>query len=286
MSEHDHDHHDGDDGPLSKLPVPDEVQDAIRTLIRWAGDDPSREGLLETPARVARAWKEYCQGYTDDPGIHLAKVFHEVGGYEEIVLLKDIPFQSHCEHHMAPIIGKASIAYLPRKHVVGISKLARVLHGFAQRLQIQERLTAEVAQCIWDHLKPQGVAVVIGAARLHDGARRAYAGRRDDHQPADGGIPGRRVEPEGSAEPDGLLAEMCRSPGARNRVAPDQCAKPRVRPPGNGKSWYLPSIQPRLARYLRLQPFRTHATPHPQRYGCPVRWMDPRLLLMKSKRNG
>ena len=158
-----HDHQDRDDGPLAKLPVPDEVQDAIRTLIRWSGDDPEREGLYDTPARVARAWKEYCQGYHEDPAAHLARVFHEVGGYDEVVLLKDIPFQSHCEHHMAPIIGKASIAYLPRDHVVGISKLARVLHGFAQRLQIQERLTAEVAQCIWDNLQPQGVAVVIEA---------------------------------------------------------------------------------------------------------------------------
>ncbi|MET0587217.1 MAG: GTP cyclohydrolase I FolE [Novosphingobium sp.] len=157
------DHVDRDDGPLAKLPVPDDVQDAIRTLIRWAGDEPDREGLYDTPARVARAWKEYCRGYDEDPASHLARVFHEVGGYDEVVLLKDIPFQSHCEHHMAPIIGKASIAYLPRDHVVGISKLARVLHGYASRLQIQERLTAEVAQCIWDHLKPQGVAVVIEA---------------------------------------------------------------------------------------------------------------------------
>ena len=163
MHDHDHDHVDRDDGPLAKMPVPDEVQDAIRTLIRWSGDDPEREGLLDTPARVGRAWKEYCQGYAEDPAIHLSRVFHEVGGYDEVVLLKDIPFQSHCEHHMAPIIGKASIAYLPKDHVVGISKLARVLHGFAQRLQIQERLTAEVAQCIWDNLNPQAVAVVIEA---------------------------------------------------------------------------------------------------------------------------
>jgi GTP cyclohydrolase IA len=163
IHDHDHDFIDRDDGPLAKMPVPDEVQDAIRTLIRWSGDDPSREGLLDTPARVGRAWKEYCQGYAEDPAIHLSRVFHEVGGYDEVVLLKDIPFQSHCEHHMAPIIGKASIAYLPKDHVVGISKLARVLHGFAQRLQIQERLTAEVAQCIWDNLHPQAVAVVIEA---------------------------------------------------------------------------------------------------------------------------
>ena len=147
-----------------KPPVPDDVQDAIRTLIRWAGDDPGREGLLDTPKRVARAWKEYCLGYGEDPAIHLSRVFEEVGGYDELVLLKDIPFQSHCEHHMAPIIGKASIAYMPTDRVVGISKLARVLHGFARRLQVQERLTAEVARCIQDHLKPHGVAVVIEAA--------------------------------------------------------------------------------------------------------------------------
>lgn len=146
-----------------KLPVPHEVADAVRTLIRWAGDDPEREGLLDTPNRVARAWKEYCQGYLGDPAIHLSRTFEEVGGYDEIVLLKQIPFQSHCEHHMAPIVGTASIAYLPTNKVVGISKLARVLHGFAQRLQVQERLTAEVADCIWEHLHPQGVAVVIEA---------------------------------------------------------------------------------------------------------------------------
>ena len=144
--------------------VPADVAEAIRTLIRWAGDDPTREGLLDTPRRVAKAWKEYCAGYADHPELHLARVFEEVGGYDEIVLLKDIPFQSHCEHHMAPIIGVAHVAYLPRNHVVGISKLARVLHGFARRLQVQERLTAEVADCIWANLKPLGVAVVIEAS--------------------------------------------------------------------------------------------------------------------------
>ena len=144
--------------------VPEEVAQAVRTLIRWAGDDPDREGLLDTPRRVARAWREYARGYEEDPAAHLSRTFEEVGGYDEIVLLKDIPFQSHCEHHMAPIIGKAAIAYLPTDHVVGISKLARVLHGYARRLQIQEKLTAEVAQCIWDNLKPRGVAVVIDAS--------------------------------------------------------------------------------------------------------------------------
>ena len=163
MADHDHDFGDDDVQGTPKPHVPDAVQDAIRTLIRWAGDDPEREGLVDTPKRVARAWKEYCQGYAEDPARHLIRQFGEVGGYDEVVLLKDIPFQSHCEHHMAPITGTASIAYLPKNRVVGISKLARVLHAYARRLQIQERLTAEVAQCIWDNLHPHGVAVVIEA---------------------------------------------------------------------------------------------------------------------------
>ena len=161
-------HGDPDDGDLVQaapaVAIPADVTDAVRTLLRWAGDDPDREGLLDTPRRVARAWREYFRGYAEDPAEHLHRTFEEVGGYDEIVLLKDIPFQSHCEHHLAPIIGKAAIAYLPQDRVVGISKLARVLHGYARRLQVQERLTAQVADAIWEHLQPKGVAVVIEAS--------------------------------------------------------------------------------------------------------------------------
>ncbi|MEA3539386.1 GTP cyclohydrolase I FolE [Sphingosinicella sp.] len=151
--------------------IPQDVLGAVRRLIEWAGDDPAREGLADTPGRVARAYREYFRGYAEDPALHLSRTFEEVGGYDEIVLLRDIAFQSHCEHHMAPIIGKAHIAYLPGDRVVGISKLARVLKGFASRLQVQERLTAEVADCIWEHLQPRGVAVVIEAAHACMSAR-------------------------------------------------------------------------------------------------------------------
>lgn len=137
--------------------------DAVRELLRWVGEDPDREGLLETPRRVVDAYLEYFRGYGEDPAAYLAKTFEEVGGYDEIVLLRDIPFHSHCEHHMAPILGKAHVAYLPEDRVVGISKLARVVHAYARRLQVQERLTAEVAECIDTQLKPKGVGVIIEA---------------------------------------------------------------------------------------------------------------------------
>ena len=140
-----------------------EVEDAVRTLIRWAGDDPDREGLRETPSRVVRAYEEWFAGYTNDPREYLRSTFEEIGGYDEVVMLRDIGFESHCEHHMAPIIGKVHIGYLPRNRVVGISKLARLVETYAKRLQIQEKLTAEIATCLDSVLKPHGVAVVVEA---------------------------------------------------------------------------------------------------------------------------
>ena len=142
----------------------DDVEDAIRTILTWIGEDPSREGLSETPARVARAYKSYFAGYDQNPEEYLRKTFEETAGYDEMVLLRNIPFQSHCEHHMAPIIGRAWVGYVPRSRVVGISKLARVVEAYASRLQIQERMTAEIANIIDEVLQPQGVAVVIKTA--------------------------------------------------------------------------------------------------------------------------
>ena len=146
-----------------RRPTQQEAEEAVRTLIAWAGDDPAREGLLDTPKRVVNAYKEWFEGYGEDPVKYLSRTFEDVQGYDDIVVLRNIEVESHCEHHIAPFIGKAYVAYKPQNAVVGISKLARVLHGFAHRLQIQERLTAEVAQCIWDNLEPHGVAVVIEA---------------------------------------------------------------------------------------------------------------------------
>lgn len=140
-----------------------EAEEAVRTLLRWAGDDPSRPGLLDTPARVARAYGEFFKGYAQDPADILRTTFDEIDGYDEMVLLKDIEFSSHCEHHMAPIVGRAHVAYLPEHRVVGISKLARLVEAYAKRLQIQERMTVQIADAIRDVLMPRGVAVVIEA---------------------------------------------------------------------------------------------------------------------------
>lgn len=145
-------------------PSREEAEEAIRTLIRWAGDDPGREGLLDTPSRVAKAYEEWFQGYAEDPVDHLKRTFEETDGYDELVLLKDIRFESHCEHHMAPIIGRAHIGYLPHRRVVGISKLARLVEIFAKRLTIQEKMTAQIANALNEILQPEGVAVVIEAA--------------------------------------------------------------------------------------------------------------------------
>src|SRR3954465_13096883 len=146
---------------VRKRPTQEDAEAAVRTLIEWAGDDPDREGLQETPKRVAKAYRELFAGYEIDPKDYLARTFEEVGGYDELVILKDIPVVSFCEHHMLPFIGRAHVGYLPSNRVVGISKLARVVRGFARRLQIQEKLTAEIAGAICDILKPKGVGVVI-----------------------------------------------------------------------------------------------------------------------------
>ncbi len=140
-----------------------EAEAAVRVLLEWAGDDPDREGLIETPARVARSYRELFAGYEEDPRDYLSRTFEEVGGYDEMVVLRDIPVVSFCEHHMLPFVGKAHVGYLPTNRVVGISKLARVVNGFSRRLQIQEKLSAEIATAIQDILQPSGVGVVIEA---------------------------------------------------------------------------------------------------------------------------
>lgn len=148
---------------LARRPSREEALDAVRKLLAYAGDDPDREGLLETPDRVVRSWDEFFSGYFEDPVEILSRTFEETDGYDEMVILRDIPFNSHCEHHIRPIIGHAHIAYLPNKRVVGISKLARVLEVYAKRLQIQEKMTAQIANAINDVLAPKGVGVVIEA---------------------------------------------------------------------------------------------------------------------------
>ena len=148
---------------LNGRPTRAEAEAAVRVLLRWAGDDPGREGLADTPARVARAYEEWFGGYAMDPIAYLQRTFEETDGYDEVIVLRDIGFESHCEHHLAPIVGKAHVAYLPSNRVVGISKLARVVEAYARRLQVQEKMTAQIANTINDVLKPRGVGVVIEA---------------------------------------------------------------------------------------------------------------------------
>ena len=150
----------------SERPSQKEAEDAVRVLLRWAGDDPQREGLLDTPARVAKAYRELFAGYDQNPEDVLGRTFEEVAGYDDIVLVRDIPFFSHCEHHMVPIIGKAHVAYLPNGRVLGLSKIARVIEIFGRRLQTQEAMTAQIANAIDDTLRPRGVAVMIDAEHM------------------------------------------------------------------------------------------------------------------------
>ena len=147
-----------------RKPSRKQAEEAIRTLLLWAGDDPTREGLVDTPARVVRAYEDWFSGYKEDPLQYLKRTFEEVEGYDEMIVLRDIEFESHCEHHMAPIIGHAHVGYLPDNKVVGISKLARVVEAYARRLQVQEKMTAQIANCIQDILQPKGVGVVIEAS--------------------------------------------------------------------------------------------------------------------------
>lgn len=142
-------------------PTREDAERAVRTLLEWIGDDPDREGLKQTPARVAKAYEDWFSGYREDPVAFLRRTFYEVDGYDEMIVLRDIRFESHCEHHLAPIIGKVHVGYLPDRNVVGISKLARVVETFARRLQVQESMTAQIAHCIQDVLEPKGVGVIV-----------------------------------------------------------------------------------------------------------------------------
>ena len=152
------------DGAETNGPTREQAEAAVQTLIRWMGDDPSREGLHDTPGRVVRAYEEFCSGYAEDPVEYLSRTFEETDGYDEMIVLRDIRVESHCEHHILPIVGLAHVGYIPDRRVVGISKLARVVDAYAKRLQVQEKLTAQIANCIERVLKPRGVAVVIEAA--------------------------------------------------------------------------------------------------------------------------
>jgi len=151
---------------IKNKPTKEEAKEAVKTLIKWAGDDPTREGLLETPNRVAKSYQDFFSGYNEDPREILSKKFREVEGYDEMIVLKDIRLESHCEHHMVPFIGKAHVGYLPNNKIVGLSKLARVVELFSKRLQIQEKLTAQIANTIDEILKPKGVGVIIEASHL------------------------------------------------------------------------------------------------------------------------
>ena len=151
---------------IKNKPTKEEVKEAVKTLIKWAGDDPTREGLLETPNRVVKSYQDFFSGYDEDPREILSKKFREVEGYDEMIVLKDIRLESHCEHHMVPFIGKAHVGYLPNNKIVGLSKLARVVELFSKRLQIQEKLTAQIANAIDEILKPKGVGVIIEASHL------------------------------------------------------------------------------------------------------------------------
>ena len=173
-------------------PTQAEAESAVRTLIRWVGDDPDREGLKGTPKRVAKAYKEWFAGYDEDPSDYLQRTFEQVGGYDEMVLLRDIRFESHCEHHIAPIIGSVHIGYLPRNRVIGISKLARLVDTFARRLQVQEKMTAEIANCLNSGLKPHGVGV---GARMHDNQGRTQDRGDNGHQPYARSVPDPKTDP-------------------------------------------------------------------------------------------
>lgn len=155
-----------DPATVSLRPTQEEAEAAVRVLLAWAGEDPTREGLIETPRRVTKAFGEFFGGYAMDPKDILAKTFREVGGYEDMVLVKDIPFSSHCEHHMVPFVGKVHIAYLPQEGVVGLSKLARLVEAFSRRLQVQENMTAQLVDALNEHLKPRGVAVMVSAEHM------------------------------------------------------------------------------------------------------------------------